>query len=517
MNPLLSLNTDKLVTEIAKDIKSLDANTKDKQIDFKNFLSNLLLKLDGKDVVDTKENKTEMEKKDISQPTKEIKSKDAKNGYVSLDELLNLVIFLKSNSLKGTFPTDSKKLTQILNNKQTLKEFRDIKSFKGLLKIAEKYDIKIKTFEFTKIEDHKKQIETKINKILTKIDTDAKNISKKEVVLSEKILQNIKNKKSSATHSIQKSQSKENTPLNMILKNSDITDKNIKKIKPNKSSMNIAQDINPHEHEAKNKTDLPGNKKSENIVKQEIFKEKNVAVAAIDENNLKDEKRKTKGKKTILEETKESSLFQKSKSFSKVVDEVKKDTHAKNIQKHTKDITKETQVTSEQKNSSHILKQHDDSSIKQENISHSSIHSLNNQKPNTKPPQVQQSLNTFANDLKEQMENFKPPLMRVKMTLSPKDLDEVNVSLISRGNNLQVTINSNVNTMALFTQNQAEFKNALVNMGFTNLNMNFSSNQSGQNRGQNHSKEQNDESFQNFSEQEAEAIDTINITVPRYV
>jgi len=63
--------------------------------------------------------------------------------------------------------------------------------------------------------------------------------------------------------------------------------------------------------------------------------------------------------------------------------------------------------------------------------------------------------------------------MKIKMQLSPKNLGDVDVTLINRGNNLHVNINSTPNTIAIFTQNQTEFKNALVNMGFTGLQMNF--------------------------------------------
>jgi len=70
--------------------------------------------------------------------------------------------------------------------------------------------------------------------------------------------------------------------------------------------------------------------------------------------------------------------------------------------------------------------------------------------------------------------------------------------------------------MSVFTQNQAEFKNSLVNMGFTNLEMNFSD--------QRESKEQqnNDKSAktysENFEEEKLEEETTsIELLVPQYV
>ena len=72
------------------------------------------------------------------------------------------------------------------------------------------------------------------------------------------------------------------------------------------------------------------------------------------------------------------------------------------------------------------------------------------------------------------MQNYKSPITRFNITLNPSNLGEVEVTLIQRGSNLHINFNSSTNTMNLFIQNQAEFKNSLVNMGFTGLEMNFS-------------------------------------------
>ena len=87
---------------------------------------------------------------------------------------------------------------------------------------------------------------------------------------------------------------------------------------------------------------------------------------------------------------------------------------------------------------------------------------------------VKETLTQFSYDLKEQIASYKPPLTRFNLTLNPSNLGEVEVTLIQRGSNLHISFNSNTNTMNLFIQNQTEFKNSLVNMGFTGLEMNFS-------------------------------------------
>ena len=127
-----------------------------------------------------------------------------------------------------------------------------------------------------------------------------------------------------------------------------------------------------------------------------------------------------------------------------------------------------------------------------------------------------ESLGQFANDLKEKIEAYKPPIMKVELSLFPKSLGEVDVTLLTRGNNLHVNITSTTSTMTLFTQNQAEFKNALINMGFHNLEMNFSD-QRGQEQ-QHQQKNAPTGFFDDLSEESfAETATTVELVVPRYV
>lgn len=87
---------------------------------------------------------------------------------------------------------------------------------------------------------------------------------------------------------------------------------------------------------------------------------------------------------------------------------------------------------------------------------------------------LKETFRNFAQDFKEQMQTYKPPITRFNITLNPSNLGEVEVTLVQRGQNLHISFNTNTSTMNLFIQNQAEFKNSLVNMGFTGLEMNFS-------------------------------------------
>lgn len=116
---------------------------------------------------------------------------------------------------------------------------------------------------------------------------------------------------------------------------------------------------------------------------------------------------------------------------------------------------------------------------------------------------LKETFRNFAQDFKEQMQTYKPPITRFNITLNPSNLGEVEVTLIQRGQNLHINFNTNTSTMNLFIQNQAEFKNSLVNMGFTGLEMNFSdqSKKDRQQQGKNRSGYGFEEEFENINPQ----------------
>ena len=116
---------------------------------------------------------------------------------------------------------------------------------------------------------------------------------------------------------------------------------------------------------------------------------------------------------------------------------------------------------------------------------------------------LKETFRNFAQDFKEQMQTYKPPITRFNITLNPSNLGEVEVTLVQRGQNLHISFNTNTSTMNLFIQNQAEFKNSLVNMGFTGLEMNFSdqSKKDKQQQGKNRSGYGFKEEFENINPQ----------------
>ncbi len=130
---------------------------------------------------------------------------------------------------------------------------------------------------------------------------------------------------------------------------------------------------------------------------------------------------------------------------------------------------------------------------------------------------IKQTFNTFALEFKEKVESYKPPLMKIQMVLTPKNLGEVEVTLLNRGNNLHVNISSNPTTIALFAQNQVDFKASLINLGFSNLQMNFNQNSQQQNNSrEQHQKNSNSNKISNESENE-NYIDSFDFIIPKYI
>lgn len=128
----------------------------------------------------------------------------------------------------------------------------------------------------------------------------------------------------------------------------------------------------------------------------------------------------------------------------------------------------------------------------------------------------------FAINLKEAAENYKPPFTRVTMKLNPEKLGEVEVTLVQRGNNVHVNIQSNNNaSVAFLAHNATELKAQLAHQGITNATMNFMSggeNQSQtsqQHHQQQHNRFQAYESLQELETAQQE-LSALEIILPNY-
>ncbi len=138
-----------------------------------------------------------------------------------------------------------------------------------------------------------------------------------------------------------------------------------------------------------------------------------------------------------------------------------------------------------------------------------------------KSKEAVQSMRHFAIDLKEAAESYKPPFTRVTMKLNPEKLGEVEVTLVQRGNNVHVNIqSSNASSVAFLAHNATELKAQLAGQGITNATMNFMS--GGENQQQNSNQQQQQpnrfQSYQSLQELESneEQLSALEIILPHY-
>ncbi|TEX84243.1 flagellar hook-length control protein FliK [Campylobacter sp. US55] len=394
-----------------------------------------------------------------------------------------------NHNLQNTTHTTSTHSTQKINSKdsgsllsQTLKNLDSILSSKE-----------------SKHEKNDK-VKSKIEEDVTDAKNTLKNIKNDEFTknLTEEL--NIKDKKN------QDNLNKDNN-LKDLIKDSTKQDKNLnKELKDNASTQELTnlKDFNKENKDFNkelNKNQEKNNLNQENIQDQNKNLKNNNQNLNLDKNLNKEI---VKDAQNLV-----SNLTQKDFSLNK---------EPKNNNKENKDIKQnffdqklnfenlnKTQVVQNKENNANFNNNTNKETFTQEqtkthseNVDKNSLDELNSlvkdlnkvTQNNARNITPKETLQHFSQDLKEAVDQYKAPITKLSITLNPNNLGEVEVTLIQRGNNLHINFNSNTNAMNLFIQNQAEFKNSLVNMGFTGLEMNFSDQgkrEQNQNQGKNRS------------------------------
>lgn len=310
----------------------------------------------------------------------------------------------------------------------------------------------------------------------------------------------------------------------------DVTDaKNtLKNIKNDEFAKNLTEELNIKDKKNQDNLNKDNNLKDLNKESKDLNKDfnkelnKNQEKNNLNQENIQDQNKNLKNNdqnlnldknsnKEIVKDTQNlaSNLTQKDFSLNK---------EPKNNNKENKDIKQnffdqklnfenlnKTQVVQNKENNANFNNNTNKETFTQEqtkthseNVDKNSLDELNSlvkdlnkvTQNNARNITPKETLQHFSQDLKEAVDQYKAPITKLSITLNPNNLGEVEVTLIQRGNNLHINFNSNTNAMNLFIQNQAEFKNSLVNMGFTGLEMNFSDQgkrEQNQNQGKNRS------------------------------
>lgn len=446
-----------------------------------------------------------------------------------LDDLLSVVNALQQDPQTTTFPTlnASPTLEKLLASETTRQEFASVKSVSDLMDLSQKYNLGLEKISISTESVQSLQakfptlaqnnffddLQTALNTAQSALESDVSLPTTTSNVMNILDKQPTQVPTAPATSILSELISKEITTepkkvQTIELDNADSGEVLIEEepLKVNEKQQSAVTQIvkeettevstKPLESVIQKVANTNETKKVETPIQTEVIVEEEpiqVATTRVSEVKSEDENAKDSSLDTVLRTIKTDKVAEE------VVEEEIAQTQKITVKEETTEVTQtsseETQTTIDVKND---------------------VKTMLKQDITSKTATVKESLNQFATDLREKIEAYKPPIMKVELSLSPKNLGDVDVTLLTRGNNLHVNISSNTNTMSLFTQNQAEVKNALVNMGFTNLEMNFSD-QSNKEQAQQHQKHSNG-SFDEFTtESSEEETALLEIVIPQYV
>ncbi len=468
----------------------------------------------------------------------------------SFMQILSLLDKLKTDTADVKLANLSTQLSSLIKTEANFNALKGASNLSELLDIAKDLGLNVKNIKVDRLLDLKATFPNldKADFFKGAVDNVFKEIINNKISnVSKNLNHNLENTThTTSTHSMQKTNSKDSgSLLSQTLKNLDsiLSSKESKHEKNDKVKSKIEEDTTDAKNTLKNikndefaknlteELNIKDKKNQDNLNKEskdlnkDFNKElnKNQEKNNLNQENIQDQNKNLKNNdqnlnldknlnKEIVKDTQKlvSNLTQKDFNLNK---------KPKNNNKENKDIKQnffdqklnfenlnKTQVVQNKENNANFNNNttnketftQEQTKTHSENVDKNSLDELNSlvkdlnkvTQNNARNITPKETLQYFSQDLKEAVDQYKAPITKLSITLNPNNLGEVEVTLIQRGNNLHINFNSNTNAMNLFIQNQAEFKNSLVNMGFTGLEMNFSDQgkrEQNQNQGKNRS------------------------------
>lgn len=468
----------------------------------------------------------------------------------SFMQILSLLDKLKTDTADVKLANLSTQLSSLIKTEANFNALKGASNLSELLDIAKDLGLNVKNIKVDRLLDLKATFPNldKADFFKGAVDNVFKEIINNKISnVSKNLNHNLENTThTTSTHSMQKTNSKDSgSLLSQTLKNLDsiLSSKESKHEKNDKVKSKIEEDTTDAKNTLKNikndefaknlteELNIKDKKNQDNLNKEskdlnkDFNKElnKNQEKNNLNQENIQDRNKNLKNNdqnlnldknlnKEIVKDTQNlvSNLTQKDFNLNK---------EPKNNNKENKDIKQnffdqklnfenlnKTQVAQNKENNANFNNNttnketftQEQTKTHSENVDKNSLDELNSlvkdlnkvTQNNARNITPKETLQYFSQDLKEAVDQYKAPITKLSITLNPNNLGEVEVTLIQRGNNLHINFNSNTNAMNLFIQNQAEFKNSLVNMGFTGLEMNFSDQgkrEQNQNQGKNRS------------------------------
>ncbi|HED8264465.1 TPA: flagellar hook-length control protein FliK [Campylobacter jejuni] len=468
----------------------------------------------------------------------------------SFMQILSLLDKLKTDTADVKLANLSTQLSSLIKTEANFNALKGASNLSELLDIAKDLGLNVKNIKVDRLLDLKATFPNldKADFFKGAVDNVFKEIINNKISnVSKNLNHNLENTThTTSTHSTQKTNSKDSgSLLSQTLKNLDsiLSSKESKHEKNDKVKSKIEEDTTDAKNTLKNikndefaknlteELNIKDKKNQDNLNKEskdlnkDFNKElnKNQEKNNLNQENIQDQNKNLKNNdqnlnldknlnKEIVKDAQNlvSNLTQKDFNLNK---------EPKNNNKENKDIKQnffdqklnfenlnKTQVAQNKENNANFNNNttnketftQEQTKTHSENVDKNSLDELNSlvkdlnkvTQNNARNITPKETLQYFSQDLKEAVDQYKAPITKLSITLNPNNLGEVEVTLIQRGNNLHINFNSNANAMNLFIQNQAEFKNSLVNMGFTGLEMNFSDQgkrEQNQNQGKNRS------------------------------
>lgn len=468
----------------------------------------------------------------------------------SFMQILSLLDKLKTDTADVKLANLSTQLSSLIKTEANFNALKGASNLSELLDIAKDLGLNVKNIKVDRLLDLKATFPNldKADFFKGAVDNVFKEIINNKISnVSKNLNHNLENTThTTSTHSMQKTNSKDSgSLLSQTLKNLDsiLSSKESKHEKNDKVKSKIEEDTTDAKNTLKNikndefaknlteELNIKDKKNQDNLNKEskdlnkDFNKElnKNQEKNNLNQENIQDQNKNLKNNdqnlnldknlnKEIVKDTQKlvSNLTQKDFNLNK---------EPKNNNKENKDIKQnffdqklnfenlnKTQVAQNKENNANFNNNttnketftQEQTKTHSENVDKNSLDELNSlvkdlnkvTQNNARNITPKETLQYFSQDLKEAVDQYKAPITKLSITLNPNNLGEVEVTLIQRGNNLHINFNSNTNAMNLFIQNQAEFKNSLVNMGFAGLEMNFSDQgkrEQNQNQGKNRS------------------------------
>lgn len=471
----------------------------------------------------------------------------------SFMQILSLLDKLKTDTADVKLANLSTQLSSLIKTEANFNALKGASNLSELLDIAKDLGLNVKNIKVDRLLDLKATFPNldKADFFKGAVDNVFKEIINNKISnVSKNLNHNLENTThTTSTHSTQKTNSKDSgSLLSQTLKNldsilsskeskhekndkvkskieEDTTDaKNtLKNLKNDEFAKNLTEELNIKDKKNQDNLNKDNNLKDLNKESKDLNKDfnkelnKNQEKNNLNQENIQDQNKNLKNNdqnlnKEIVKDTQNlvSNLTQKDFNLNK---------EPKNNNKENKDIKQnffdqklnfenlnKTQVVQNKENNANFNNNatnketftQEQTKTHSENVDKNSLDELNSlvkdlnkvTQNNARNITPKETLQYFSQDLKEAVDQYKAPITKLSITLNPNNLGEVEVTLIQRGNNLHINFNSNTNAMNLFIQNQAEFKNSLVNMGFTGLEMNFSDQgkrEQNQNQGKNRS------------------------------